>query len=57
MSFAKKLAFAALQHGFLTFFGKVVSATVETLVVATLGSVNVHSIRVPCLGPFSLFLT
>ena len=57
MSFAKKLAFAALQHGFLTFFGKVVSATVEILVVATPGSVNVHSIRVPCLDPFSLFLT
>ena len=52
MTAAKELAFAALQLGLLAFFGEVFSAAVEAFIVATLGSINVHGVRVPCLGPF-----
>ena len=49
---SKELAFTALQLGFLALFGDVFSAAVEAFTIAALGSVNVHGIRVPCLGPF-----
>ena len=49
---SKELAFTALQLQLLAFFGEVFSAAVEAFVIATLGSINIHGIRVPCLGPF-----
>ena len=49
---AKEFTFAALQLWLLVFFGKVLSAAVEAFVIATLGGINVHGIRVLCLGPF-----
>ena len=52
MTTAEELAFAALQLWLLTFLGKVFSAAVEALVIAALGGIDVHGIRVPCLGPF-----
>ena len=52
MAAAKELAFTALQLGLLAFFGKVFSTTVEAFAIAALGSINVHGVRVPCLGLF-----
>ena len=52
MTAAEELAFAALQLWLLTFLGEVFSAAVEALVIAAPGGVDVHGVRVPCLGPF-----
>ena len=52
MTAAEELAFTALQLWLLTFFGKVFSTAVEAFTIAALGSINVHGVRVPCLGPF-----
>ena len=52
MTAAEELAFAALQLWLLTFLGEVFSAAVEAFTIATPGGVNVHGIRVPCLGLF-----
>ena len=49
---AEELAFATLQLWLLTFFGEVFSATVEAFVIATPGGIDVHGVRVPCLGLF-----
>ena len=49
---SEELAFATLQLWLLTFFGKVFSTAVEALVIAALSGINVHGVRVPCLGPF-----
>ena len=49
---AKEFTFAALQLQLLAFFGEVFSATVEAFTLAAPGSVNIHGVRVPCLGPF-----
>ena len=52
MTASEKLAFAALQLQFLAFFGNVFSATIEASTVAAPGGVDVHGVRVLCLGPF-----
>ena len=52
MTASEKLAFAALQLQFLAFVGNVFSATIEASTVAALGGVDVHGVRVLCLGPF-----
>ena len=52
MTASEELAFAALQLWLLAFFGKVISTAVEAFVVAAPGSIDVHGVRVPCLGPF-----
>ena len=49
---AEEFAFAALQLWFFAFFCKVFTSAIEALVVAALGSIDVHGIRVLCLGPF-----
>ena len=48
----KEFTFTALQLWFLAFFGEVFSATVEAFVIAAPGGINVHGIRVLCLGLF-----
>ena len=52
MTTTKELAFAALQLQLLTFFGEVFSAAVEAFVIAAPDGIDVHGVRVPCLGPF-----
>ena len=52
MTAAKELALTALQLWLLTFFGKVFSAVVKAFVIAALGGINIHGVRVPCLGLF-----
>ena len=52
MTAAEKLAFAPLQLWLLAFFGEVFSAAVEAFTIAAPGGINVHGIRVPCLGLF-----
>ena len=52
MTATKEFTFTALQLWLLTLFGEVFSATVEAFAIAAPGSVNVHGVRVPCLGPF-----
>ena len=52
MTATEELAFATLQLWLLAFFGEVFSATVEAFIIATPGGVNVHGVRVPCLGLF-----
>ena len=52
MTATEELTFATLQLRLLAFFGEVFSATVEAFTIAALGGVNVHGVRVPCLGPF-----
>ena len=52
MTAAKEFTFTALQLWLLTFLGEAISTAVEAFVVAALGGINIHGIRVPCLGPF-----
>ena len=52
MTTAEKLALAALQLWLLTFFGEVFSTTVEAFTISAPDGVNIHGIRVPCLGSF-----
>ena len=52
MTATKELAFAALQLWLFAFFGEVFSTAVEAFTIAAPGGVDVHGIRVPCLGPF-----
>ena len=48
----EEFTFAALQFWLLAFFSKVFSTAVEAFIVAALGGIDVHGVRVLCLGPF-----